>query len=98
MKPKLVPEAWTVLRHSWSVRIMAICVIFILLEQPLTDGLQFYLVGYSWWLREAVNVAIAAVGLIAIAARGIFQQKLQEKVTTAKVRRQIRARYDDTYS
>lgn len=93
MKPKLVPEAWTVLVHAWSSRLMVICVLLQLLEQPITDAIQQWITGYSWWTREIVQILIAAIGVLAIWARVTFQSKLQQKITAAKVRRQIRARY-----
>ncbi|NTF43061.1 hypothetical protein [Rhizobium rhizogenes] len=90
---KLVPEAWTVLVHAWSSRLMVICVLLQLLEQPISDAIQQFITGYSWWMRETVQILIAAVGVLAIWARVTFQSKLQQKITAAKVRRQIRARY-----
>ncbi len=93
MKLKLVPEAWTVLLHAWSSRLMIICVVLQLFEQPIADAIQQGITGYSWWTREFVQVLIAAVGVLAIWARVTFQSKLQEKITAAKIKRQIRARY-----
>ena len=65
MKLKLVPEAWTVLVHAWSSRLMVICVLLQLLEQPIVDVIQQWITGYSWWTREIVQVLIAAVGVLA---------------------------------
>lgn len=92
---RLIPEAWTVLIHGWSSRIMFLCVILQLLEQPIVDAIQQWITGYSWWTREITQIAIAAVGVIAIWARVTFQQKLQEKVAVAKIKRQVEARYGD---
>jgi hypothetical protein len=90
---KLIPEAATVLIHAWSSRLMVICVLLQLLEQPIVDAIQQWITGYSWWTREIVQVLIAAVGVLAIWARVTFQSKLQQKITAAKVKRQIEARY-----
>lgn len=85
----LIPEAWTVIKYAWSVRIMVLCTIMQLLEQPIVDFIQQHITGYSWWVREGTAVLIASVGILAIYARVKFQQKLQDKLAEAAVQREV---------
>lgn len=85
----LIPDAWIVIKHAWSVRIIVLCSVMQLLEQPAVDYIQQHWTGYNWWLQEAVAVLVAAIGLLAIYARVKFQQKLQDKLAEAAVQREV---------
>lgn len=85
---KLIEEWRVVLQYAWSVRIMVLCIIMQLLEQPIVDFIQQHFTGYSWWVREGTAVLIASVGILAIYARVKFQQKLQDKLAEAVVKRE----------
>lgn len=91
---KLIPEAWTVLRHAWSVRFIVLAAALVWLEGPITT-IAGYLVGEGLLSQLAAQAVISTCMVAAIYARVVLQNRLQERVTAAKVTRQVRARYGD---
>lgn len=75
----LIPHAKTVLKHAWSVRLMALASILIFMEPVLSAGAQYITVD-SVWVQMAVASAIGLVGVAAIWARVTFQTNLNEKI------------------
>jgi type VI protein secretion system component VasK len=89
---KLIPEAWTVLKHAWSVRFIVLALAVVWLEGPLTT-LIAYFAGEGLLSQLASQAIISTVMVAAIYARVVAQDRMQERVTVAKVSRQVRARY-----
>lgn len=77
---QLIPHPWTNLVHAWSSRLMALCVVLQLVEPVAADFVEEYITGQSFWTRVAMKIAVAAVGVAAIWAKIVFQQKLQDKL------------------
>lgn len=78
---RLIPHAWTTIKHAWSVRLMGACVLLMLVEPVISGFVEEFVTGQSFWTRVAVKLLIAVVGILAIWARVTFQSTLQEKIT-----------------
>ncbi|NTI22367.1 hypothetical protein G6M87_10910 [Rhizobium rhizogenes] len=88
---KHIPEPWTVLKHAWSVRLMVLALAVVWLEGPLTTVVQFY--AGEGLLSQVVGQAIVStVMVLAIYARVVVQNRMQEHVTVAKITK-MRAHY-----
>lgn len=77
MKPKLVPNAGRVLKHAWSVRLMALCILTIVLE-PVINTAAALVVGQSIYIQLGTSALAGLFGAGAIAARFVVQEKLKE--------------------
>ncbi len=77
MKRNLVPKAGRVLKHAWSVRLMALCVVAIVLE-PVINTAAALVVGQSIYIQLGTSVVAGLFGAAAIAARIVVQEKLKE--------------------
>ena len=89
---KLIPEPVTVLLHSANVRIIVLCIALVWLAGPITI-LAGYLMGEGLLSQLAAQAVISTFMVAAIYARVVLQNRLQERVTVARVTRQVRARY-----
>ncbi|TDW21081.1 hypothetical protein EV128_12250 [Rhizobium azibense] len=92
---KLIPEPWTVLKHAFSVWIMVVCIGLIWLEGPLTTLVQYY-AGEGLLSQLAAQAVTSTLMVAAIYARVVAQDRLQERVTAAKIKRQVRARHGES--
>lgn len=73
---KLSKDWKRVLRHAWSVRLLAITVFLTLLEGGMTLASQ--LLGLPFWLHAIVIIASPLVGLSAMVARITFQKEFED--------------------
>lgn len=78
-----MPEAWTVLKHAWSVRISIACVVLIWLEGPITTVVQFF-AGSSFWSQMIAQGVISTMMVAAIYARVVAQDRLQARISREK--------------
>lgn len=78
---KLIPEASTVLRDAWSVRLMVLALAVVWLEGPLTTLVQ-YIAGGSLRSQLIAQAIVSTVMLLAIYARVVVQARMQERIQT----------------
>lgn len=65
-----------ILRHAWSVRLLAITVLLTLLEGIV--ALAGQLLGLPFWLHAGIIIVTPLVGLAAMFARITFQKEFKD--------------------
>ncbi|MGO6689071.1 DUF7940 domain-containing protein [Rhizobium leguminosarum] len=71
----LVPNWRAVLKHAWSIRLMALALLFIVLEPVYTFVAATWVSG-NLYIQLAMSVATGLLAVAAIIARIFVQQKI----------------------